>query len=101
MIKKIIAAFFLLALTSSNSYAINIIDRIIYREVYVQSYNQRLLVGRLTGNVEYLWERPSIAIMTTPRGIEEAGEWVRPVNEGHKKMWQDIYDKERSGKSRQ
>lgn len=96
--RKIVIALLLVGMSSTSSYALNIIDRIIYREVYLKSYNQRLLVGRLTGEVEYIWQTPSIARFTTP-GVPEQGEWARPISENYKKMWQDIYDKERSGKS--
>ena len=95
--KKIIISLLLLSVLSTPSYAINLLEKIAYREVLVKSYNQRLLVGRVTGEVMYLWQRPTPVQFTGGPAVDQ-GEWVAITDENMKKMWQGIYDKERARK---
>lgn len=48
--KKVIALFLLLSLVAAPSYALNIFDRLIYKEV--QMGGERVLVNKITDRVE-------------------------------------------------
>lgn len=95
--KKIIIVLILISLLATPCYAITLIDKMIYREVLVKSYNQRLLVGRFTGEVKYIWQRPTPVVFDSGP-MAQQGEWQPFVNESVKKMWQEIYDRERGPK---
>jgi hypothetical protein len=95
--KKVIVAILLLVLFATPSHALTWLEKIAYREVLVKSQNQRLLVGRVTGEVKYLWQRPT-PVQFTGSALPEPGEWIPITDENVKNMWQGIYDKERSPK---
>lgn len=91
MVKKTAAVFTLVFLIAANAYALNPFERLAYREVTLKSYNQRLLVNRITGNVKYRWQGPT-AVMIYGEAVP-AGDWI-PVYDKDREMWQDLYNRE-------
>lgn len=89
--KKMIAALTLVFLISTNAYALNPLERLAYKEVTLKSYNQRLLVNRITGKVKYRWQGPT-AVMIYGEAVPD-GKWI-PVYDKDREMWQNLYDQE-------
>lgn len=95
--KRTFIILVLISMSSTPVYALNLLDRIANKEVLVKSSNQKLMVDRLTGEVRFIWQRPTPVVFYGSGGPDQ-GEWVKVTDEGMKKFWQDIYDKERAPK---
>lgn len=95
--KKTLLVLLLILVISTPSYAISFFDKVVNKEVMIKSHEQRLLVNRLTGEVKFMWQRPT-PVRLTGTTLPEPGEWVPLTDENYKKMWQDIYDRERNAK---
>ncbi|MDD5428549.1 MAG: hypothetical protein PHI58_04855 [Candidatus Omnitrophica bacterium] len=95
--KRIIIAFLLIALFAGPAYAVNNVERLLYKEFVIKAYNQKVLVNRFTGRVTYIWQPPT-SIMIYGRTIGPDGEWI-PIYEAEmQKMWQSLYEKEYTSK---
>ncbi len=91
MAKRLIVALVLVIFIATNAYALNPLERLAYKEVVLRSYNQRLLVNRITGKVKYRWQGPT-AVMIYGEAATE-GKWI-PVYDRDREMWQNLYDQE-------
>ena len=81
-----IVAFLLLSAVASPSYAINILEKIVYQKDVIKMYKAPILINPLTKDIKYIWCR------TTKKGY-----WL-PVSGGMKAQYQAAYDRERAPK---
>ena len=84
MMKKLAIVLTLILTISSPSYAINIIDQLIYKEVILTANHMTVSVSRLTGEVKYI--------------KLNNGRWM-PLKGGLKNKCQAMYDGQISSKS--
>ena len=54
LMKKIVIALLLVFMVTSSSYAVNILDRALYKKVLLCAIHRYVLVHRLTGQVSYI-----------------------------------------------
>ncbi|MFA6321320.1 MAG: hypothetical protein WCY36_05625 [Candidatus Omnitrophota bacterium] len=95
--KKIIIAVLLIMMTADQAYAINNVERLLYKEFVIKAYDQKVLVNRFTGRVKYIWQPPT-NIIIYGRTIGPDGDWIPVYDANMQKMWQDLYEKEYAGK---
>jgi hypothetical protein len=91
--KKILAVLILIIMLSGEAYAVNNVERLLYKEFTISAYNQKVLVNRFTGRVKYIWQPPT-NIQIYGRTIAPDGEWIPIYEVSMQKMWQDLYEKE-------
>ena len=80
--KKIITTFLVFLFIAQSAYAVNILEKIHYKEDTIRTYNAKVLVVPFTGEVKYLW-----------CGNPENGYWM-PVKGNVKQQYQALYDKQ-------
>jgi hypothetical protein len=93
MMRVLIFSLVLIFTIYSEAYALNFLEKLAYREVLLKSYNQRVLVTRLTGQVKFIWCAPTPVMVYGNRPAD--GNWMPPRDEKVRKMWQNIYDHEK------
>ncbi len=89
--KKAIFVLLLISIISTSAYALNPLERLAYKEVTLKSYNQKVLVNRITGKVQYRWQGPT-AVIIYGEAVPD-GQWI-PIYDKDREMWQNIYDQE-------
>jgi hypothetical protein len=52
--KKIVVALLLISLITTSAYAVNVIDRILYKKVFLVANKMYVLVTRIAGEVKYI-----------------------------------------------
>ena len=80
--KKIITIILLLSLAAAPCYAINFLEKMIYREDVIKFYNSKVLVVPITGEIKYIW-----------CGNPSDGYWM-PVSGRVKQQYQALYDRQ-------
>ncbi|MFA6320817.1 MAG: hypothetical protein WCY36_03055 [Candidatus Omnitrophota bacterium] len=80
--KKIAVFLILFFFVASSSYAMNIIEKMLYKEDTIKIYNTKVLVVPFTGEVKYIW-----------CGNPQNGYWM-PVKGQVKQRYQALYDKQ-------
>ncbi|MDD5428895.1 MAG: hypothetical protein PHI58_06675 [Candidatus Omnitrophica bacterium] len=80
--KKIAIALVIFLFAAQSAYAINIVEKLLYKEDAIKIYNAKVLVVPFTGEVKYIW-----------CGNPENGYWM-PVAGKVKQQYQALYDKQ-------
>ena len=83
--KKALIIILLLSLIVTPCYAVNFLEKMIYKEDVIKFYNAKVLVVPITGEIKYIW-----------CGSPANGYWM-PVAGRAKQQYQAIYDKQREG----
>ena len=82
--KKAVIILLLLSLVTTPSYAVNFLEKMIYKEDVIQIYNAKVLVVPITGEIKYIW-----------CGNPTDGYWM-PVTGRVKQQYQALYDKQKA-----
>ena len=83
--KKVIALILLLLIIAPPCYALNIIDKFLYKKDVVRANNTPVLVNRLTGEIKYLYRSDGQLL---------------PVDGQWKEQYQKMYDAQGSGQKK-
>lgn len=92
-IKITLSVMIMIAIFCAPVHAVSIVDKVLYKEVQLQMYNQKLLVNRITGEVKYVWQNPT-SVLINGKSISKDGDWVFIADPNTRKMWQEIYNRE-------
>ena len=81
--KKLIIIILLLSMVTSSSYAITLLEKLVYKKDVIKAYSAKILVSRLNKQIKYLWyDFP-----------DKKGCWT-PVSGTIKDQFQVMYDQQ-------
>ena len=82
--KKILIILVLLSFVASPCHAVNLLEKLLYKEDTIKIYNVNVLVVPITGEVKYIW-----------CGSPASGYWM-PVHGKVKLQYQALYDRQKA-----
>jgi uncharacterized membrane protein len=84
MMKKIVIILLLFSFVAAPCYALSTLEKLLYTEVHITTYNVNLLVVKIIGEVKYVWQ-----------GSPTSGAWVL-LSGKMKAYYQALYDKQKA-----